>query len=202
MTMSGNQVSATSFFKAFQDEWENWQLDMVSGKAKAISPFEGRTDWTAAMLKEGGFFNRVMGRLDPQGLSLKYRTEWYTVDALFVGGEDLFRENHMYPSSVEVLIEHEFDENLEEEMWKLLHWRAPLKVIVAYDWSEEEKITSSRKAEWIPERIDRLKKMLLRVNEFFSENPATEYLLIIACRDKADDPIEWQTHLLSNSLVK
>jgi hypothetical protein len=75
-------------------------------------------------------------------------------------------------------------------MWKLIHWRAPLKVIIAYDWSEVEKTTDARRI-WAKTKIDRLWKMLLEANESFCENPATEYLLIMAGRIEPNGRLVW-----------
>ena len=58
---------------------------------------------------------------------------------MFVGGEELFKNNLWYPSKLHVLIEHEHGESIEEEMWKLLFLRAPLKVLIFYDWDEAKK---------------------------------------------------------------
>ena len=68
------------------------------------------------MQEPGGFLNRVMARLSSDEHPLYYKTEWYKVDALFVGGEDLHGKNHSYPAAVEAIIEHEFGEDLENEM--------------------------------------------------------------------------------------
>ena len=54
-----------------------------------------------------------------------------------------------------------------------MHWRAPLKVIIGYDWSEEEK-TSAAKKVWAQNKILKLLQMLQSVNASFPENPNTD----------------------------
>jgi hypothetical protein len=140
-TMQYPRISAESFYEAFIREWEvaRAEGDLEAGD----NPWMDLT-WTRFIQEPGGFLERVMRRVETPGFPLHYRKEWYKVDALYVGGEDLFETNLNYPSSIQVLIEHEHNEDIEREMWNLLHWRAPLKVIISYDWSEEEKTTPAR----------------------------------------------------------
>jgi hypothetical protein len=186
-------MTAECFFKGFVSEWD---AANASGEIHDGEPFEDKTAWTSYMLKPGGFLNRVMDRLKTPDCPLYYRNEWYTVDALYVGGENLFQKDFIYPSSVKVLIEHEHSDNLEEEMWKLIHWRAPLKAIIAYDWSEQEKTTDTRQM-WADNKVEKLLSMLRVVNQSFAENPATEYLFLIAQRQEPKGPIVWRPVLNS-----
>ena len=81
--------------------------------------------------KKNAFLKEVMERLRPKSERLEYvREKLSRIDAMFVGGEDLFRNNLEHPSKFHVLIEHEHNENFEKEMWKLIFLRAPLKVLI------------------------------------------------------------------------
>lgn len=188
-------MNAKSFCKEFTVEWKATEssADFHNGL-----PFEDKPAWTSYMLTPDGFLNRVMRRLERPSCPLFYKNEWYTVDALYIGGCDLFRNNLLYPSSVKVLIEHEWGESLEEEMWKLIHWRAPLKVIIAYDWSEKEKTTEARHS-WANKKLEKLRDMLQIVNDSFSENAATEYLFLIAQHKEPGSPIHWRAVILTSS---
>jgi hypothetical protein len=43
------------------------------------------------------------------------------------------KPQYAQPSYVHILIEHENGRNPEEEWYKLIHWYAPLKVLICYD---------------------------------------------------------------------
>lgn len=185
--MSKKHITAKDFYDVFIQEWE---ILSASEDIDGVKPFEDRPAWTERMQKADGFLNKVMNRLASPERPLYYRIEWYKVDALYVGGEDIFGHNHSYPSAVEVIIEHEFGERLEEEMWKLIHWRSPLKVIIGYDWSGDEKTTPTRR-DFAKDKIATLKRMLSSVNAFFPENVNTEYLFLIGGRHETKGPFFW-----------
>lgn len=184
----GRKISAQDFFEAFTQEW-----DGLCGQAPVTgrTPFDSRPAWTERMLGNEGFLRRVMDRLVRPDRPLHYKREWYAVDALFVGGADTYRDGLSYPSEVHALIEHEFAEDLETEMWKLLHWRAPLKVIINYDWADSEKSTPQRRA-YRSDKMAGLRRMRAQVAAFHPEAPDTEYLFLLACRATPDAPIEWR----------
>jgi len=185
--MGINEIGYKHFLDAFINEWNS-----VLGKSndKNLLPYGNQSKWTEFILHENGFLNGVMQRLRYLVPSLEYKREYYTVDALYVGGENLFNENLWYPSEAHVLIEHEMGENIEEEMWKLIHWRSPLKVIMFYDWADSEKTTINRKA-WLSDKLKKLDLMLREVNQFFAENENTEYLFIIGNQETETSIVSW-----------
>ena len=181
-------VKSDEFRNAFKNEWNN----QVEGKLQEISRiYSDAKRWTSFMLEEGGFLSKVMAGLDPAGTELVYKREYYTLDALYVGGEDLFRKNKTYPSELNVLIEHEQGDNIEEEMWKLIFWRSPLKVIIFYDWGKFKKTTPARKI-WLDEKLKKLGDMLDKANEYYPENTDTEYLFIIGSQIEKDQLPCWK----------
>lgn len=185
--MPSSRITADEFFEAFQQEWNALcAQEAITG----LTPWEGKAAWTARVLNKGGLLNRVMERLIRPDRELEYRTEWYSVDALYVGGEDIYGDGRSYPSEVHALIEHEFNEDLETEMWKLLHWRAPLKVIIGYDWADDEKTTDARK-QYRQNKISKLRSMQSAVNMFHPEAERTEYLFMMATRKNHSDAITW-----------
>lgn len=142
------------------------------------------------MLPDGGFLDRVRKRISS---SLKYRREYYTVDALYVGGYDLLCKPELtYPSQIHVLIEHENGERVEEEMWKLIHWRAPLKVLIFYDYPDDAKTANPQKADWLDRKLARLREMKKVVDSFWPEYGRSEYLFIVGTREFSGGPIYWK----------
>ena len=97
------------------------------------------------------------------------------------------------------LIEHELGENVEEEMWKLIFWRAPLKVLMFYDWADREKITDSRNR-WLTGKLASLVRMLAEVDQFHAEDPRTQYVFLICAREVPDDRLSWK--LASNKALQ
>ncbi|MBE2294478.1 MAG: hypothetical protein IAF00_05980 [Phycisphaerales bacterium] len=187
--MPSPKITGDEFFSAFQVEWRRFcSQEHITG----LTPWrDGRKSWTQKMLgNPNGFFHRVMYRLIRDDRHLEYWTERYSVDALYMGGKSLHNNNPSYPLEVHALIEHEFDEDLETEMWKLLHWRAPLKVIVSYDWAEDEK-TNKAKQNFLRDKIACLRDMQSRVNAFHPECSDTEYLFIMSYREMRDGKLSW-----------
>lgn len=182
------QITANHFLRAFSGQWESARVKQGVG----LEHLYGDTKaWTAFMLGEEGFLRDVMMQLQVQVPDLRYMREWYTVDALYVGGENLFRENLSYASKVHTLIEHERGEFVEEEMWKIVHWRSPLKVLIMYDYSDREKTTVLRR-EWLALKLRKLREMLAKVSEFHSESSETEYVFIVGRQVDLSSKIDWR----------
>lgn len=163
---------------------------------------------TSLMLGSDGVLQKVCGLLaDAMEEHYEYKREWYTIDALFVAGEELVYRNASpdqngnrlwYPSRLEVVVEHENGEKLEEEMWKLMFWKAGLKVIIGYDYCENEygevlgRAGEARKGEWAQKKIDQLREMLKSVHG--SEGDNAEYLLMLGNRAvwAEEAPVKWR----------
>ena len=175
------------FLEAFSEQWRE---DVLRQKDKIYSNFPKNSEWTKFMQPKEGFLNRLMNRLPG---SLHYRTEYYTIDSLYISGNDLLKKKELsYPSEVCVLIEHENQDKVEEEMWKLAYWRAPLKVIIFYDYNDKAKENNLRKQAWLIEKISDLVEMLKVINNYYSENEDTEYLFIVGARKEAQGEIYWK----------
>ena len=182
------RIQPCDFLEAFKNEWNS----RVEKNRHEVSDIYGDSNrWTNFMLGNEGFLASVMTRLDENKTELEYKREYYTLDALYVGGENLYRQNRTYPSELNVLIEHEQGDNVEEEMWKLIFWRSPLKVIIFYDWNEYEKTTNARR-EWLDRKLIKLVDMLNKANAYFSENQETNYLFIIGNRVEKDQLPNWR----------
>lgn len=182
------QITVNHFLCAFSVQWESARVKEGVGLEDL---YRDAKAWTAFMLGETGFLRDVMMQLRVLVPDLRYMREWYTVDALYVGGENLFRENLSYASKVHTLIEHERGESVEEEMWKMVHWRSPLKVLIMYDYSDPEKTTVLRR-EWLSRKLLKLNEMLAKVSEFHPESSETEYLFLVGRQANLNSKIDWR----------
>ena len=188
-------VTRGTFLEAFKEVWTE---RMEEDQAGLLAAYAKRPAWTNYMLGrrredgDGSFLKAVMEKLER---SLKYKREWYTVDSLFVSGETLHLpsgHDHYFSSRLDVLVEHEHGGSIEEEMWKLIFWRAPLKVLIAYDYWESKKEGKEKKRRWLADKMERLQAMLVSANRAFPENGNTEYLFLVANREKEDEDPRWR----------
>lgn len=193
-------ITAEEFARAFIEAWnEECRVD----RSGLLESFTGNRGYTDRMLgKEAGLITKtfqLLGRerADP---TLALRHQWYTLDALFIAGSDLFGHDMSYPSQIEAIIEHENDEKWEEEMWKLLFWRSPLKVLIGYDWCEADydrtcTIDGMRrtKRDWLPHKIRKLRDMYQSVAAWHPESN-TEYLLLVGNKARWDveADVQWR----------
>lgn len=179
------KLNSNIFLKAFKKEWEN---QISSNKDLILDYWSDSSKWTDFMLKKQGFIHSILHHFGKLGKEITYAKEWYTIDAVYCGGIDLYGSDLNYPSKFFALIEHEQGNYIEQEMWKLLHWRSPLKIIIFYDWFDSDKSTTNRK-EWVDNKLKKLQNMLFIVNEFHTENPETEYLFIVGhCKSEGNLP--------------
>jgi hypothetical protein len=186
-------LSVESFLKAFSDIWQREQ-----NKADSLSnhnPWEKnpRKQWTEYILsKESGLLSQMTSSFHKIDPNMVYTREWYTVDGLFIGGSELIREGSWgYPSSIYTIVEHELDENIEEEIWKLAHWRCPLKVLILYDWAENDKSTTARTT-FLDKKLNKAFSMIAEISSHWAENINTRYLFIIGTREECASPIKWK----------
>lgn len=179
-------IDAHSFLKAFD---EVWQTRVVSDRARCAAVYLNSTIWTQEMCGDGGILMEVSKVLQAVETH-RFGREWYTLDAVLVGGSDLFRSGLNYPSRLFAVIEHENGENVEEEMWKLIHWRSPLKVLIFYGWPDFANPKSSRKV-WAEKKLKVLRNMAAVVEHFNPESVQTEYLFLMGSRAKGEDVPNW-----------
>lgn len=180
-------ITSEDYRRAFAQEW----LVQVGADRDDILASSSRAEsWSDFMLPEGRFLNQVMDRLNKLGPTLTYAREMYAIDVVYAGGH-LPELHHSYPARLHVLIEHENGPNVEEEMWKLVHWRAPLKVLIFYDWDECEKTTEKRR-DWLEAKLGNLAQISRAVDGFWPENKETEYLFIFGNRGTDQGDIVWR----------
>lgn len=200
-----SRISAGVFSKAFSAAWKETCADDLSGPAGAPSLCERYVsdgDWTNYLLKdaEAAFMQKVVDKIknSHEAGDLILIRERYTVDAIIASTDDMLGRSG-YPSRIDVLIEHENGDNWQEEMWKLLFFRAPLKVLIGYDYYESDRRADlAKKGAWLCGKIETLRKMH---GEFAAgQKDDSEYLLIVGDRAgrNAADGVRWRKCLLSS----
>lgn len=193
-------VSAEQFKRAFNTQWEQERKrdkDRDAGK-KIVDLYTTSRPWTEFMLgkkKQPSCTSPVL-KLVCDILKLDYYPEMYTIDAAFVCGKNLYGNDLCYAQYLSVLVEHENATgnscDVETEMWKLLFWRACLKVIIFY------KEYGDTGEEWIDNKLAKLVEMKRKASEAFAEDPATEYLFIVGQRATKNDIPDWEYTLLTD----
>ncbi|OOZ76045.1 hypothetical protein BOW50_10470 [Solemya velum gill symbiont] len=192
-----DKVNAETFRHAFASVWKD--MKDASKREAIIQEYAISSDWTCFMLhSRSGMLKKVCDHLSDNGFALHYGNEWYTVDVLYVSEKGMFRDDGSYPLGAHVLIEHENGERIQEEMWKLLMWRCPLKVIIFYDFNDDEKKRGGKRGDWLSTKLRMLKGMYDDAEEHFPENTVTEYLFIIGNRKDETAFPQWRWTMIAN----
>ena len=182
-------VSAQDFLTAFGGQWAD---DLEHHEQALLDAIAGAPTWTAYMLKgERAFLKRVADRLHRAMVVERDR-----IDASYYETQDMpdFYPNwwQPYPARWDVLIEHENGEYPQEELYKLLMRRAPLKVVVFYDWGEFAKECHLKRQRWFPETLEDLFRIGRTVATHWPEAENTEYLLLVGQPEQEGGPYRWR----------
>ena len=179
--------TADQFIGAFSAQW-NVEMENPDN----IRPiYPAKRLWTKFMLGKKGpcqdsFLYRVSDRLN-----LQMAREWYTLDCVYYEeGSDVYGDGG-YPACLQVLIEHENGEDVETEMYKLLMFRSPLKVLIFYDYDEDRKTTDGRRI-WLHEKLETLLDMGQQVDGHWPEADNTEYLFLVGNREDENQLPRWR----------
>ena len=153
-------MRADEFKRAFLETWTERTED-AEGHEIAVAAYQENATWTNFMLGDGdaeGFLHEVANNLNRS----VYR-EFYSLDCVYYQDEfDLFGGGG-YPIGLDAIIEHEQGGRPEEEWYKLLLWRAPLKVLIFYDWSDAEKRDNPNRANWLVGKLENFAEMTRQV---------------------------------------
>lgn len=177
-------ITPKVFCEAWRKAWNRKSERMSSAFSQA-----SWGEWTKLMLAaDSGFLHEVKCEIE-NAVSrelIYWCEEIFRTDVAFVtkGGPyfmNTYGEGTM-PLFVDVLIEHESQfKTTHDEMWKLIFYRSPLKVLVTYahpdDWETKLKC---------------LLKYLCLANEAFPENAGTQYLFIVG--HHAGEKIRWRAY--------
>ncbi|MEX0568104.1 MAG: hypothetical protein Q6363_002965 [Candidatus Njordarchaeota archaeon] len=143
-------------------------------------------EWTKIVISDE-LFQQITEKF-----GLRYRFEDYKIDVVLAGCANLIYEQYddrFWPLERLVLVEHEsFIENVIEELYKLLYWRAPLKVFISYPSQ------SSKKS--IDDYMKTFAEIIKRSNKWFPENSETQYLFIIGQMNESRKGLKWQAYVI------
>ncbi|MXY64063.1 MAG: hypothetical protein F4Y85_02390 [Gammaproteobacteria bacterium] len=178
---------ADRILDAFRNQWKKEDQNRIK------ESFCSNTDWTEFMLgngnlEENAFLYRVSERL-----SLDINREWYTLDCVYYKKESNQINGHdTYPACLDIIIEHENCDHVQYEIYKLMLFRSPLKVLIFYDWNEYEKERSEKRRNWLSDKLSGLLKMGSEFGARWPEAADTEYLFLVGNRLKEGELPHWR----------
>ena len=173
--MSG-KISAGQFLDAFRDQWKEAVEDNPEGIRRS---YRNGKAWTGFMLADE---NALIRRLSER-LSFDVGMEFQTLDCVYYRKKFRQKAGHEpFAAFLDVIIEHENGAGVEEEMWKLLFFHSPLKVLVFYDWDENEKVRGEKRGNWLSDRLTELLRMGSDFDAWWPEADDTEYLFLVGNR--------------------
>ncbi len=182
-------VTKRQFLKVFAQQWND---DLEHRRDHIQDAYQGDATWTVYMLGQnrqdfpGSFFDRLAVNLDQQACRERQNLDvvYYTTLAQHAPQE----EDMPRPARLNVIVEHENGEDVEKEMWKLLMWRAPLKVLVFYDWPPWR----APAEDWLQDKLNTLFALHQEVNRSWAENAKTAYLFLVGRLQQHGAPPVWE----------
>ncbi len=177
--------------------WHVW-LDKVAPELdkRFEASFSNDPEWTKVI-----FSDEILGIIKTK-LGVEARKEDFKTDTVFAGPENLiYKEKEkewFYPKERLILFEHENNiDTVVEEVYKLLYRRAPLKVIVTYQYNKPGMDYEGD----LKERIAEYTEIIAGSNDWFPENPETEYLIIVGRRKEPGPGILWSAHVIGTGVT-
>ena len=182
-------MKALQFCNAFA---EQWQTETERSEGNILEAYRGCTTWTDYMVtKEESFLSRLA-----RGMNFAIIKEYGKFDAVYYNEGDqnniLFRSDELYMHCLHVIIEHENEDRVEQEMHKLLFHRSPLKVLIFYDWPEYKKAEKQNYARWLDDKLSQLFVLGKAVNEAWLEAEDTEYLFLVGNTIEENKIPQWR----------
>lgn len=143
--------------------------------------------------KEDGLFDLALSSHENFKGIKDFHTDPGEISFQNKNGEKLF-----YPTQYDLLLEHENNILLcYEEMAKLTYARAKLKVLVTYDWDEEEWKKDGKPSDSLERLIHNFSTIIRQANEGFSENAFTRYLLLLG--RKSGNEMQWKHQVFDST---
>ena len=176
------RITETQFLEAFA---EVWFAALDAGRVPSSGPYGNREAWKEFIEGEEGLLAQVLERLAKGGHFWYGREVVFRFDAAY--GDDPDRR---HPVVFAAFIEHELNNDPETEMQKLILTRAPLKVLLFYDWGEFEKDTALRR-QWADSKLAWFAAALEKANAACPEDERTAYIFCIGRRATPDAEIKW-----------
>ena len=183
-------VSARRFRKVFIGQWNE---ELHCDHDAILNAYQDDKRWTAYMLGNkkkdfpGTFFDRLAGRLGQEALPQRQRLD---IVYCTVRSQNIRHTERIRPARLNVIIEHENGEDVEEEMWKMLMWRSPLKVLVLYDWPPW-RATTKRRQNWLEDKLTTFFDMRHEVDTLWPEAAKTTYLFLVGRPPHRSAPPVW-----------
>jgi hypothetical protein len=143
---------AQSFYSQFSDLFVG-ECEPI--KASLLSIWKDKTAWTKFMLDQpSGFLVRVATRWASRtwNEACVPRNEWLKFDLMLLntsGGKDWWLTVPV------VTIEHENDNGIHDEIWKLACWKSRLKVLITYHDNDDQAASKRANAQQIIANIQR-----------------------------------------------
>lgn len=120
---------ARHFYQLFLDRFST---ECESNRAAVLPIWKDKASWTALMLaKDTGFLSRTADAWAARHFNApcSVKHEWHKFDLMLVSADP----GSPWWRSVPILtIEHENDNGIQDEVWKLACWRSKLKVLITY----------------------------------------------------------------------
>lgn len=180
------KITAEQFLDAFGRQWK----EAVEENSEEINQrYCNDSTWTDFMQKdENSFLRRLSERL-----SFDVGMEFQTLDCVYYKKESNQIEGYeSFAACLDVIIEHENQDDIEFEMWKFLIFRSPLKVLIFYDWSENEKERSEKRRNWLNDKLSGLLRMGSEFGVRWPEADDTEYLFLVGNRTGEGEMPRWR----------
>ena len=170
-------VSALNFLNAFSQQW---RADRKKRRPAIQHAYQDDERWTDYMLGKyrkdfsDTFLDRLAKKLSQKTLPQRQNLDvvYYTKTARNAP------QDKIRPACLNVIIEHENGEDVEEEMWKMLMWRAPLKVLIFYDRPPWRKTATGRE-NWLKDKRSKLFELGREVDTLCPEAAKTTYLFLV-----------------------
>ena len=187
-------MTIDDFMEAFGQEWFERTRDVAS-RDRIAQAYEHDGTWTDFMLGRG----QPNGFLSAVGKRLKrcVGKEIFSLDCVLYREAPQVIGYGVYPAGYDVIIEHENREQVEQEMWKQIMWRSPLKVLIFDDYRDDVREANEKMARWLDCKIAELRAMVEQARQWWPENEASEYLLIVGSVSRSGDLPKWRDFRLS-----
>lgn len=215
-TLRFGEALATRFVSLFESAWKTYSETHPPEMLVKMSAEE----WTAGM-QSGVLYQTLESLRDDTSATLgralcmnvensaQIRKEDNKFDLMLAGGSPLLRDSCGYPSRFYAIVEHERGEYPEEELWKLLFWRADLKVIVMYDYTSEDQAKRQHKGKpcWLQDKKELFAKTLKQFNVDQSQDGApwkdpSFYLIVVGTwQSKTIGVLRWTFFQLTEAEV-
>ena len=181
------EVSERRFRQMFAKLWNEEVGQNGEAIREVFSRRKSRTEFMLGRKQtpcEDTFLGRLSEWLGSARLELTMARGWYTLDAVYYQKRSSLQKrperNYVFPACMDVIIEHENGRDVETEMWKLLMFRSPLKVLIFYDHDEAD------------QKLQELMEFYAGVDSTWPEAGNTEYLFLVGNRTTAEPTPVWR----------